>query len=233
VILCGGKGTRLREETTDKPKPMVPIGAMPILWHIMKIYARFGYTDFVLALGYKGEVIRNHFSNQANKEAGWTITFADTGQEAQTGARIKRIEKFVKDDDYFLATYGDAVSDVDINALISFHQKQGTVATMTAVHPHSKWGLVKGNGAGLIEQFVEKPQLYDYVNGGFFVFGKKVFDYLEDKDECVLETKPFSSLVQDKQFSMYKHEGFWHAMDTYKDYQELDAIYQKGEKKWF
>ncbi len=230
VILCGGKGTRLREETADKPKPMVPIGPMPILVHIMKIYSRFGYNDFVLALGHKGEVIKEYFAE--NKHPEWSIIFADTGEEAQTGARIKRTEKYI-DSDHFLATYGDAVSDVDISKLVEFHRRQGTIGTMTAVHPHSKWGLVKGGGNGLIEEFVEKPQLYDYVNGGFFVFSKKVFGYIDDSEGEVLEHRPFSRLVKAGQFSMYRHEGFWHAMDTYKDYLDLNSIYAKGEKKWF
>ncbi len=252
VILCGGKGTRLREETGTKPKPMVPIGGMPLVWHIMKIYSHYGFNDFVLCLGYKGEVIKDFFLSQdlmnndftlnlsdrrnpsVHRDAdseNWNITFAETGADAMTGARIKRIEKYI-DGDSFLATYGDAVSDVNIRELVDFHGKQDTIATLTAVHPHSKWGLVKSGEDGQIQEFVEKPYLYDFVNGGFFVFKKSVFDYLDSADSCVLEAEPFSRLVQDKQFSMHKHEGFWHSMDTYKDYLDLDKIWQSGNVPW-
>ncbi|MCL6089073.1 MAG: sugar phosphate nucleotidyltransferase, partial [Candidatus Marsarchaeota archaeon] len=151
---------------------------------------------------------------------------------AQTGARIKRIEKYVGGEDGFLATYGDAVADIDISKLVEFHKKQNTVATLTAVHPHSKWGLVKAGEAGHIESFVEKPYLYDYVNGGFFAFKKDIFDYISDREDAVLEAEPFSTLVEKKQFSMYKHEGFWHSMDTYKDYLELNRIWDSGGAKW-
>ncbi|MBU1165650.1 NTP transferase domain-containing protein [Candidatus Micrarchaeota archaeon] len=249
VILCGGKGTRLREETGTKPKPMVTIGDMPILWHIMKIYSHYGFNDFVLCLGYKGEVIKDFFLHRndfsLNTRTGektiyeykdkdmqdWNITFAETGENAMTGARIKKAERYV-DTDSFFATYGDAVCDVDIGKLASFHKKQNTVATLTAVHPHSKWGLVKSGDNGMIEKFVEKPVLYDFVNGGFFAFQKKLFDYLDTTDNCILEANPFSKLVLDKQFSMYKHEGFWHSMDTYKDYLDLDKLWNSGKVPW-
>jgi glucose-1-phosphate cytidylyltransferase len=252
VILCGGEGTRLREETETKPKPMVLIGGMPILLHIMKSYANYGYKDFVLCLGYKSEVIKQFFlthelmhndftinlSNRKNdivhkpeKEEDWTITFAETGLKNQTGSRIKRIEKYIKEDN-FLATYGDAVSTVDIPALVKFHNKQNTIGTLTAVHPHSKWGLVKSGSNGLIEEFVEKPFLYDYVNGGFFAFKADFFDYLKDSEDCILEAEPFAKLVKEKQFSMFKHEGFWHSMDTYKDYLELNKIWDSGKAQW-
>jgi len=252
VILCGGEGTRLREETETKPKPMVMIGGMPILWHIMKIYSHHGYNDFVLSLGYKSEVIKQFFLmhelmhndftinlknrkndtvHKAGAEEDWTITFAETGLKAQTGARIKRIEKYVQEDD-FMVTYGDAVSDVDIKKLFEFHRKQNTAATLTAVHPHSKWGLVKSGANGLISEFVEKPFLFDYVSGGFFAFKKDVFDYIGSEEDCVLEAKPFSRLVEKKQFSMFKHEGFWHSVDTYKDYLEINKIWDSGKAKW-
>lgn len=251
VILCGGKGTRLREETEIKPKPMVRIGTMPILWHIMKIYSNYGFNDFVLCLGYKGHVIKDFFLshelmnhdftfNLKNRNdvkphnpeiENWNITFAETGLEAQTGTRIKRVEKYI-DGDNFLATYGDAVADVDIRSMYDFHKKQNTAATLTAVHPHSKWGLVKSGDDGFIGEFVEKPFLYDYVNGGFFAFKKELFDYLDDSDDCILEAEPFSKLVGNKQFSMFKHEGFWHSMDTYKDYMDLNKIWDSGKIPW-
>lgn len=232
AILCGGEGTRLREETENKPKPMVMVGGKPILWHIMKIYSIRGYNDFVLCLGYKGDVIKEYFKVHRDEiDKDWDIVFADTGLKAQTGTRIKRAEKHINEDD-FMATYGDAVADLDVTKVHEYHGKQGTVATLTAVHPHSKWGLVKSGKDGLIQEFVEKPYLYDYVNGGFFAFKKRMFDYLEDKDDCVLEAKPFSKLVEEKQFSMYKHEGFWHSMDTYKDYLELNKIWDSGKPPW-
>ena len=231
AILCGGKGTRLREETDTKPKPMVRIGEMPILWHIMKIYAHFGFKDFILCLGYKGEIVKQFFESELLDEEDWNVVFADTGLEAQTGARIKKIEQYIGEDKFF-ATYGDAVADVNIKRLLDFHNKQATKATLTAVHPHSKWGLVKSGKNGLIGEFVEKPYLYDYVNGGFFIFKKDMFDYLHDSDDCVLETSAFGRLVDEKQFSMYKHEGFWHSMDNYKDYLDLNKIWNSGNIPW-
>lgn len=250
AILCGGKGTRLREETEYKPKPMVEIGGMPILWHIMKMYDKYGFNDFVLALGYKGEVIRQYFYNlelfrsdvtihlknrnidivhKRDHSEDWHITFVDTGQDAQTGARIKHLEKHLTDD-YFLATYGDAVSDVDLNAQFEFAKKQKGIACLTGVHPHSKWGMIKANQNGVIEKFVEKPVLFDYVNGGFYAFRKEILDYLTIEDSCVLEREPFESLVAKKQISMFRHDGFWHAMDTYKDYLDLNELWKSGPK---
>lgn len=254
VILCGGKGTRLQEETEFRPKPLVPIGNIPILVHIMGIYSKYGYKDFVLCLGYKGDLIKEFFLHKEivendftlnlkdnskiikhakNKltESDWTITFAETGAETQTGGRIKKIQKYI-DGETFLATYGDGVSDINIEKLVSFHNSQKTLATLTAVHPHSKYGLIKTGNNNLIEEFVEKPRLFDYINGGFFVFNQKVFDYLNEKDDCILEREPFTNLVRDKQFSMYKHEGFWHCMDTYKDYLDLNALWDAKKTPW-
>ncbi|HLD60200.1 MAG TPA: sugar phosphate nucleotidyltransferase [Candidatus Bilamarchaeaceae archaeon] len=252
VILCGGEGTRLKEETEYKPKPMVSIGGLPILWHIMKTYSHYGFDNFILCLGYKGYSIKNFFlshqmmhndftimlkdhSNNlkyhGKEEEDWTVTFAETGLKAQTGARIKRIEKYV-DSDNFLATYGDGLSDVNLDSLYTFHKKQNTIATLTAVHPSSKFGMVKPGKNGLIQEFVEKPVLEDYVGGGFFSFKKDIFDYLDDDDNCILERKPFTELVTNKQFSFFEHNGFWHAMDTYKDYLELNQMWDSGKKPW-
>jgi glucose-1-phosphate cytidylyltransferase len=252
VILCGGKGTRIREESEFKPKPMVRVGNLPILWHIMKNYSHFGVKDFVLCLGYKGEMIKNFFFNHewmnnditirlgnrsedkvhhSSDWEDWKITFADTGQEAMTGARIKKVEKYLGEDNFFL-TYGDGLSDVDIPSLLDFHNKQGTTGTLTAVHPHSNFGMVKEAGSGIIERFVEKPVLYDFVNGGFYCFKKEIFDYLHEGDSCTLETEPLNKLVGQGQLSMFKHEGFWHAMDTYKDYLSLNEMWGKGERPW-
>jgi glucose-1-phosphate cytidylyltransferase len=252
VILCGGEGTRLREETEYKPKPMVTIGGFPILWHIMKHYSHYGFSDFVLCLGYKGEAIKQYFLNHelmhndftikfndrkcdvVHKEKemeDWQITFADTGLKSQTGSRIKRIERYIGSET-FLATYGDAVSTINLPDEIAFHRKKGAAATLAGVHPHSKFGLVSADKEGIVEKFVEKPLLEDYVNGGFYVFSQEIFDYLSGDGSCVLETAPFSELVQKRKMAMYKHSGFWHSMDTYKDFLELNRIWDEGGQPW-
>lgn len=249
VILCGGRGTRLNEETEFRPKPLVTVGNIPILVHIMETYSHYGYKDFVLCLGYKGELVKEFFLHKellgndfsfnlksgAKKTHGsnedWNITFVDTGLETQTGARIKRVEKYI-DSDMFLATYGDGLCDVNISELVKFHKKQNTVGTITAVHPHSKYGLIKEGKNSLIESFVEKPVLYEYINGGFFAFKKNVFDYLSPDEQCILEAAPLTKLVSEKQLSMYRHEGFWHCMDTYKDYLDLNRIWDTGAIPW-
>ncbi|MFH2101564.1 MAG: sugar phosphate nucleotidyltransferase [Candidatus Micrarchaeota archaeon] len=223
VILCGGQGTRLREETEFKPKPMVTVCGKPILHHIMDSYAHFGFKNFVLCLGYKGEVIREYFNDQSNFDPDWDVILADTGLETQIGARVKAVEKHVNEERFFV-TYGDGLTNANISSLLAFHKRQGTIGTMTAVHPHSKWGLIKAGSDGIVERFVEKPVLVDYINGGYFCFNKKFFDYLESDPNCVMEKEPLAKLVSEKQLSMYTHEGFWHAMDTYKDYLDLNAM---------
>lgn len=252
VLLCGGEGTRLREETEYKPKPMVTIGGMPILWHIMKYYSSFGFNEFILCLGYKGEMIKEFFLSHElmhndvtinfsdrkrdliHKSGGdedWSITFADTGLQAMTGSRIKKVDKYI-DTETFLVTYGDGLSNHDLAAELSFHRKSGKLATLVGVHPYSKFGMVKAKEDGVIEKFVEKPVLDDYVNGGFYVFQKGVLDYLSPDDSCVLETKPFENLVSKKQMALFKHDGFWHSMDTYKDYLDLNAMWDSGVRPW-
>jgi glucose-1-phosphate cytidylyltransferase len=225
VILCGGLGTRLREETELRPKPLVEVGGKPILWHILKLYAARGFNDFVLCLGYKGEMIRDYF--QENNPEKFNITFVDTGEKTNSGGRIKRAQKFV-DGDYFLATYGDGVSDLDMNDTIKFHLAHGKVATLTGVHPWSKYGKVVTDKTGIITQFVEKPILEDRINGGFFVFSRKFFEYLGDND--VLEAEPFAKLVKAKQIMLYAYDGFWHCLDTYKDKLDLEKMWQDGPK---
>jgi glucose-1-phosphate cytidylyltransferase len=227
VILCGGKGTRLREETEYRPKPLVDIGGRPILWHIMMGYASFGFDEFVLCLGYKGEMIKEYFG--ADEFSGWKITFADTGEETNTGGRVKRVEPYV-DGERFLCTYGDGVSDVDIRALVAFADKKKKIAVMTGVHPWSKYGQLKVDDDCIVEEFIEKPKLHDYINGGFFVFDRRLFDYLDD--DCVLEHAPFERLAAEREIALYKHEGFWHSMDTYKDYEELNAYAEQGPLPW-
>ncbi|HUT82282.1 MAG TPA: glucose-1-phosphate cytidylyltransferase [Candidatus Bathyarchaeia archaeon] len=247
VILCGGKGTRLREETVFKPKSLVEIGGKPILWHIMKIYSYYGYNDFILSLGYKGFMIKDYFLNydkfnydftlnlkkgeiefHDNNTDNWNITFANTGDDTNTGGRIKRIEKYIEEDT-FLATYGDGVADIDIQKLIDFHFSKNLVATLTGFHPTSKYGILDIDKQGTVTYFQEKPVMKDIVSGGFFVFNHKMFDYL--KDDCILEREPLENLVKDKQLSVYNHTGFWGSMDTYKDVERLNEIWER-EKKW-
>ena len=249
VILCGGMGTRLREETEYRPKPLVKIGPQPILWHIMKIYSEQGFNDFVLCLGYKGEMIKEFFVNfdwmsqdftldlktgkrvplgQNPPMEDWKITFADTGIQTNTGGRIKRIQNLIEDD-VFMCTYGDGLSNVDINALLKFHQNSGKIATLTAIHPMSPFGVIEVEG-GLAKTFKEKPQLDGLINGGFFVFSRGIFDYLEDNS--VLEEEPLRRLAYDKQLSVYEHKGFWQCMDTFKDVERLNAMYERGERPW-
>ena len=251
VILCGGQGTRLREETEYKPKPMVKIGEKPILWHIMKLYSHFNLYDFILCLGYKGEAIKEYFNNYeilANDfsvsigskqkrifltdcaETNWSVTLADTGLRAMTGTRIKRIEKYI-DGSYFLATYGDAVADININELIKFHKKTGKIATLTGIRPPSKYGTLEIEGDSIIN-FNEKPRVSDYVNGGFFVFEREIFDLLSFSDDCVLENSPLEILAKENQLAIYKHEGFWQCMDTYRDFELLNSMHNSGDKPW-
>ncbi|VVC03147.1 Bifunctional protein GlmU [Candidatus Burarchaeum australiense] len=227
VILCGGMGTRLREETEAKPKPLVEVGGHPILWHIMKLYAHAGFTDFVLCLGYKGQLIREHF--EENNREGWNIIFADTGEKTNTGGRIKRAEKFI-DCENFMATYGDGLSTVDLNALYDYHLRHGKVATITCVHPYSKYGEVALAKDGAVQNFVEKPVLKDYINGGFHVYKRGFLAYLGEDD--VLEHKPFARLVQEKQMMGFRHEGFWHSMDTWRDKEDLNAMWNCGTPAW-
>ncbi len=247
VLLCGGKGTRLREETAFKPKCLVEIGGKPILWHIMKIYSHYGFKNFVICLGYKGDMIREYFQNYslysndttirlAKKEVqfenhtseDWNITLAETGEETNTGGRINKIEKYI-DTDYFLATYGDGVADINILKLIQYHIENNKIATLTGLHPTSKYGILDIDDKGTVTYFREKPTLKEWVSGGFFVFNKKIFNYLSE--DCILERQPFENLVKDKEMNVYKHEGFWGSMDTYKDLEYLNEVWQK-EKKW-
>lgn len=245
VILCGGEGTRLREHTEFTPKPLVRVGDMPILWHIMKIYSHFGYNDFVLCLGYKGHMIKEFFMNyewmtndftlklKSKKELvthykhdleDWTITFADTGLNTLTAGRIKKIEKYVNED-CFLATYGDGVAHIDINKLVQFHEKKNKVATLTGLHARSKYGLIKEKDNEVISLH-EKPVLKDLINGGFFVFNKSIFDWI--KEDRMLEEQTLPLLAKKRQLAVFKHEGFWHCMDTYKDFISLNELWSSN-----
>ena len=230
VILCGGMGIRLMPYTTEFPKAMAEIGERPILWHIMKIYSTYGHKDFILCLGHLGNKIKEYFSKPENREPDWNIEFVDTGNETQTGGRIKRIEKFIKGDT-FMATYGDGVSDIDINQLIAFHKFHGAMVTITATRPSTHYGVMDIEPVkNRIITFIEKPLLDYWVNGGFFVFNKNIFDFIYgDKD--VLEKEVFSRILEKEELYAYKHPGFWKCMDTLKDVNDLNEIWKKN-KTW-
>jgi len=252
IILCGGLGTRLREETEFKPKPMVNIGSKPMLWHIMKIFAYYGHKDFILCLGYKGEIKKEYFYHyemmnndvtvelgnidkiiihQSHDETGWKITLADTGGKALKGARLKRIEKYI-DEDIFMVVYGDSVADININTLLKFHKKHGKMATVTGVNPASRFGELKIKG-DYVESFIEKPAVSDnFINGGFFVFNKKIFKYLTSDDSCDLEIGALEKIAKEGQLMVYKHKGFWSCMDTIRDMEYLNKLWNENQSKW-
>ena len=250
IILAGGKGMRLLEETEFKPKPMIEIGGKPILWHIIKIYAHYGYRDFILALGYKGDYIKDYFLKQKYYESDFSlntkdgeisnvipnnsfekdefnIVFADTGLETPHGERVLKLKKYILGD-LFMVTYGDGVGNIDIDKLVNFHKSKGVIATITGVHPTSRWGLMNTDENDIITQFSQKPMLYDYVNGGFMVFKKEFLDILKEGD---MIEDALARLIPKKQLALYKHEGFWYGMDTYKDFLYLNDIWNK-DPKW-
>jgi glucose-1-phosphate cytidylyltransferase len=253
VILAGGYGTRIRDVADDIPKPMIPIGPFPILWHIMKTYAHFGYKEFVICLGYKGQVIKDFFLNYEaytrdftitfggkgkimyhsdHDESDWKITLADTGLRSMTGSRIARIRHYVGDEDFML-TYGDGVSDVNIEKLMAFHKSHGKVLTVTGVRPPGRFGEMVGDVNGQISEFNEKPQASaGRISGGYFVASSRIFDYLDDSEDLVFEQGPIHQLVKDKQLMMYEHDGFWQPMDTSREYQLLNSLYEDGEAPW-
>jgi len=227
VILCGGKGERLREHTEVIPKPLVEIGDKPILWHIMKIYSHYGFNDFILCLGYKGEKIKEYF-NKENDE-NWNIELVDTGLDTNTGGRLKKIEKYIETDD-FLATYGDGVSDINIKELIEIHKNHGKIATMTGTTLRSNFGIVDIDHDNFALGFKEKPFMNMWINGGFFVFNKKIFNYLDENS--MLEDQPLKQLAKDKQLVIFRYKGFWECMDTYKDTRVLNEMFDNGKAKW-
>jgi glucose-1-phosphate cytidylyltransferase len=250
VILCGGMGTRLSEETVIKPKPMVQIGAEPMLWHIMNIYGHYGFKDFALALGYKGHFIKEFFLNynsinsdftvdlatgkiayDRHFQREWKVSLVDTGEKTMTGGRLKRMEKTLKPHGTFMLTYGDGVSDIDLKKLVEFHRSHKKLVTVTAVRPGARFGGITFDGPK-VKAFKEKPQSGEgWINGGFFVMEPGVFDYLEG-DATVLEGPPMEKLVSDGQLMAYQHHGFWQCMDTIRDRQHLEEFWNSGQAPW-
>ncbi len=250
VILCGGLGTRLSEETVIRPKPLVTVGGHPILWHILNSYGNFGFNEFVLALGYKGEAIKKYFLNYYSLDSDlridlrtgavehlrecprdWQLDLIDTGDQSMTGGRLHRLEALLQPQGTFMLTYGDGVGDVDIAKLLSFHRCHGKLATVTAVRPPARFGGMVFDGDRVAE-FLEKPQTGEgWINGGFFVFEPQIFDYL-DGDSTVLEGAPLENLARDGQLMAYKHEGFWQCMDTVRDRQLLESLWAGGAAPW-
>jgi glucose-1-phosphate cytidylyltransferase len=249
IILAGGLGTRLSEETTLRPKPMVEIGGMPILLHILNIYHAHGFSDFIVACGYKGEIIKDFFANFQSRNTDWSIRLADgektllrnrvpawtvapvdTGANTMTGGRIKQLQRIVGDSP-FMVTYGDGVADIDIGKLVEHHRSHGKLATVTAVHPPARFGCLELDG-DKVSAFAEKPQTSEgWINGGFFVFEPEVFDYL-DGDECVLEKSPLERLARSGQLVAHKHDGFWQPMDTLRDKQLLEELWNAKRAPW-
>jgi len=251
VIFCGGKGTRLQEETNVIPKPLVKIGEKPILWHIMKIYSSYGFNNFILPVGYKGEKIKEYFHNypflqsdftikfnnqkkivfdNPSKE-NWQVTVIDTGLNTQTGARLRKIRKFIPGD-LFMLTYGDGVANIDIDKLFDFHLSHGKIGTVTGVYPVPRFGELTLKNDKILK-FGEKPKITNaFISGGFFVFNKKIFKYLSIMENCVFEKKPLEKLARDGQLMCYKHKGFWQCMDTIRDVGVLNQSWEEGKALW-
>jgi glucose-1-phosphate cytidylyltransferase len=250
VLLAGGLGTRMREETEFRPKPMVEVGGRPVLWHIMKVLGTQGITDFVICAGYKSEYIKNYFYNYgasnldftvrlgdqsstvfhgSHEEFDWTVTVADTGESTMTGGRIKMIEKYVEGET-FLATYGDGIADIDLSSLSSFHQSHGKTATMTVTQPTSRFGVVEVDDKCLVSQFKEKPKVNDWINMGYFIFQPEIFSYLNL--DSVLEEEPIRKLASEGELGAHKHLGFWQPMDTYRESLLLNNLWNQGSAPW-
>jgi len=228
VILAGGYGTRISEESHLKPKPMIEVGGKPILWHIMKIYATHGIRDFVICCGYKGEIIRNYFETFDSES--WNVELVDTGLDTMTGGRIKRIEEHI--DETFCLTYGDGVSNVNIKDLISFHKSKKSLATLTAIHPPERFGVLNISDEYVTEFHEKHRGESSWINGGFFVFEPKIFEYLLDGDSTILERKPLETLAQEQQLTAFKHNGFWYPMDTLRDKNYLEKLWTNNKADW-
>lgn len=251
IILCGGTGTRLKEETEFKPKPMVYVGNKPIIWHIMKIYAHYGYNEFILALGYKADYIKEFFLNQKAFTSDFTlqtstykakyyldsrqdsddfkITFVNTGVDTLIGERILLCKKYIPENESFMVTYGDGVSDINIKKLVTYHKKKKTIGTITGIHPRSKYGLIQKDHKGLVKSFIEKPILDDWISGGFMVFERKFFDYIRPGE---MEHEGLQRITKEGQLALFLHEGFWYAVDTHKELEELNKIWDSGNPPW-
>ena len=254
VILAGGMGTRISEESQIRPKPMVEIGGKPILWHIMKQYSYYGYQDFIICCGYKGQMIKEYFANyyllssdvtfdfrndnamqiHNNVAEPWKVTLVDTGDASMTGGRIRRIQKYIPEGETFLMTYGDGVSDVNIRELVDYHREHGTIATVTAVQPGGRFGVMDiDEKSNQVLRFEEKPKEDgNWISGGFFVLDYKVFDYIEPKDETIFEYAPMHALAADGQLTAYQHCGFWQPMDTLRDKTLLENMWQQPNPPW-
>lgn len=249
VILAGGLGTRISEETQSKPKPMVEISGKPILWHIMKIYSAHDVNDFVICCGYKGYAIKEYFANYVmhnsdvtidmrnntvemhqNGSEPWRVTLVDTGENSGTGGRLRRVRSYLQDEQDFCFTYGDGVSNVNIKELVAFHRAQNALATLTTVQPHHRFGALKFND-NIISQFEEKPSQGGWINGGFFVLSPKVIDFIED-DGVMWEQAPMQRLVSEGSLAAYRHTGFWHSMDTLRDKNRLEELWDSGNAPW-
>lgn len=252
VILCGGYGTRIRGVADDLPKPMIPIGSKPILWHIMNLYAQASFKDFVLCLGYKSKDIKNFFLNlhqetadlkvhigkqssveviNPSQELNWDVVLAETGLDSMTGDRVRRIKKYIHDDHFFL-TYGDGIGNINIPELLSFHKKHGKILTVTGVLPPGRFGQLETKDDDVVG-FNEKPDAGGgLISGGFFVCHKRIFDYLPEKEGLVFEQEPMRALARDGQMKVYMHKGFWQPMDTYREYSLLNVLYKKGNPPW-
>ena len=250
VILAGGLGTRLSEETEIRPKPMVEVGGRPLLWHIMKIYAHYGFNDFIICLGYKGYLVKEYFHhyflhqsdvtidlehNTAEyhnpKAEPWKLTLVDTGTNTMTGGRVRRIRQYVEDD-VFMVTYGDGVGNIDIAALLRFHSQHKKIATVTAVQPSGRFGALELDDSDNVHSFIEKPAGDNaWINGGFFVMGREIFGYLQD-DRTILESEPLQQLAAEKQLAAFRHRGYWQAMDTLREKNLLEEIWKSGKAPW-
>ena len=246
VILCGGRGTRLGEHGTNVPKALINIGKKPIIWHLLKIYSHYGINDFVFCLGFLGTEIKRYFVDQElfneditlnpshlenifsakrNSEL-WRMTFAETGLDTNTGGRLKKIENYLVDDEFFCVTYGDGLADVNIHKLIEFHKSHGRIATLTTVHPFSNFGVIKIDKENAVTEFQEKPRLQEWINGGYFVFNREIFNYLDE--DSILELEPLEKLAKERQLMAFPHTGFWKCMDTFKDNLEFNQLWGKN-----
>ncbi len=252
VIFAGGLGTRIRDVSTEMPKPMIPIGPFPVVWHIMQIYAAYNIKNFVLCLGYKGETIKDYFLNYQKRQNDftlnlksqqidfhtnntlndWTITFAETGEQSLTGKRLALVKKYIAHDDYFMVTYGDGVGNIDIAKLLKFHKSHGKLMTVTGAHPVGRFGELDTRASKVVA-FNEKPQTSEgWISAGYFVCSRAVLDYVTDDTHLMFEQEPLERILKEEQLMVYKHEGFWHPMDTLRDYQLLNNMWSKGNAPW-